>query len=46
VTWVIWNLVSICFETVLASVEDWSTVCIERTVGSKIVLEALDGTPR
>jgi hypothetical protein len=28
VTWVMWNLVSICFETVLASVQDWCTVCV------------------
>jgi hypothetical protein len=25
---------------------DWCTVCVERTVGSEIVLEALDGSPR
>jgi hypothetical protein len=41
-----WNLVSICFETVLASVEDWCTVCVECTVGSEIVLEAPDETAR
>jgi CO dehydrogenase/acetyl-CoA synthase alpha subunit len=46
VTWVMWNLVLIDFETVLASVQDWCTVCVERTVGSEIVLEAPDGTPR
>jgi hypothetical protein len=27
-------------------VQDWSTVCVERTVGSEIVLEAHDGPPR
>jgi hypothetical protein len=27
-------------------VQDWCTVCVERTVGSEIVLEATDGTPR
>jgi hypothetical protein len=37
-----WNLVSICFETLLALVQDLCTVCIERTVGSKIVSEAPD----
>jgi hypothetical protein len=26
--------------------QDWSTVCVEHTVGSEIVLEAPDGTPR
>jgi hypothetical protein len=40
VTWVTWNVVSIYFETLLAFVQDWCTVCIECTVGSKIVLEA------
>jgi hypothetical protein len=45
VTWVLWNLVLICFETVLASVQYRSTVCVERTVGLEIVLEAPDGTP-
>jgi hypothetical protein len=46
VTWVMWNLVLICFETVLASVQDWCTVCVECTVGSEIVLEAPDETAR
>ena len=26
--------------------EDWCMVCAERTIGSKIVLDAPDGTPR
>jgi hypothetical protein len=26
--------------------QDWCTVCVERTVGSEIVFEALDGTHR
>jgi hypothetical protein len=26
--------------------QDWWMVCVERTVGSKIVLKAYDGTPR
>jgi hypothetical protein len=34
-----WNLVSICFETVLASVQDRCSVCVKRTIGSLIVLE-------
>jgi hypothetical protein len=46
VTWVMWNLVSICFETLLAFVQDWCTVCVERIIGSKKVLEALDETAR
>jgi hypothetical protein len=28
------------------SVQDRSPVCAKRTIGSKIVLDALDGTPR
>jgi hypothetical protein len=34
VTWVMWNLVLICFETVLASVQDRCSVCVKRTIGS------------
>jgi hypothetical protein len=36
------DLVSICLETLLASVPDWCMVYIERTVGSEIVLVAPD----
>jgi hypothetical protein len=43
VTWVMWNLVLICFETVLASVQDRCTVCTECTIGIEIILDALDG---
>jgi hypothetical protein len=46
VTCVMWNLVSICFETLLAMVQDWCTICVKRTVGSEIVLEELDETAR
>ena len=41
-----WNLVSIRLEIVLVLVQDRCTVCAERTIGSKIVLDAPDGTPR
>jgi hypothetical protein len=34
VTWVMWNLVSICFEIVLASVQDRCSICIKHTIGS------------
>jgi hypothetical protein len=34
VTWVMWNLVSICFKTVLASVQDRCLVCVNHTIGS------------
>jgi hypothetical protein len=38
------NLISACLEMVLVLVQDRSTVCAERTIGSKIILDALDGT--
>jgi hypothetical protein len=41
-----WNLVLVCWETVLVSVQDRSMVCTEHTVGIEIILDALDGTPR
>jgi hypothetical protein len=33
-------------EIVLLLMQDWCMVCVEHTIGSKIVLEAPDGTPR
>ena len=45
-TWVIWNLASFRLETVLVSVQDRCMVCTRRTIGSKIVLDATDGTTR
>jgi hypothetical protein len=44
--WVIWNLVSARLETVLVLVQDRCTVWAERTIGSEIVLDTPDGTPR
>jgi hypothetical protein len=41
-----WKLGSVDLEIVLLLMQDWGTVCVERTVGSDIVLEAPDGTPR
>jgi hypothetical protein len=46
VTWVMWNLVSVCLETVLVSVLDRCTVCAKHTIGSEIILDAPDCTPR
>ena len=46
VTWVMWNLVSVCLETTLVSVQDRCTVCAKSTIGSEIILDAPDGTPR
>jgi hypothetical protein len=44
--WVMWNLVSLHLETVSVSLLYRCTVCAEHTIGSKIVLDAPDGTPR
>ena len=37
---------SVHFEMVLVLLQDWSTVCAKRTIGSDIVLDTPDGTPR
>jgi cytochrome b len=34
VTWVMWNLVSVCLETGLMSVQDRCTVCTKCIIGS------------
>jgi hypothetical protein len=39
-------LVLVSLEIVLIMKRDWCTVRVERTIGSEIVLDALDGTPR
>jgi hypothetical protein len=39
-------LILVCLEIVLILTEDRGSVCIERTIGSKIVLDAPVGTPR
>ena len=44
--WVMTNLVSIYLETVLVSVQDRCMVYTRCTIGSEIVLDALDGTTR
>jgi hypothetical protein len=40
------ELDSVHLEIVLLLMHDWCTVYVEHTVGSEIVLKALDGTPR
>jgi hypothetical protein len=45
VTWLKWKLGLVGLEIVLLVMHDWCTVCVKRTVGSEIVLEAPDGTP-
>ena len=44
--WVMVNLVSVHLETVLVSGQDRCTVCTKRTIGSGIVLDKTDGTPK
>ena len=36
----------VCLEIVLILTQDQCTVCVERTIGSGIVLDAPDGSPR
>jgi hypothetical protein len=42
--WVMWNLVSVCLQTVLLPVQYWCMVCAEPTIGSEFVLDVLDDT--
>jgi hypothetical protein len=46
VKWVLWNLILVSLEIVLVSVQDRCMVYAERTIGSEIVWDALDGTAR
>jgi hypothetical protein len=41
-----WNLVSVLSEIVLILMQERCTVCVEHTIGSKIILDTPDGTPR
>ena len=41
-----WKLVSVLSDIVLIWTQDRSTVCVERTIGSDIVIDTTDGTPR
>jgi hypothetical protein len=43
---VMWNIVSVCLEVVLLLTQDGCTVCTKSTIGSEIILNAPDGTPR
>jgi hypothetical protein len=42
--WVMWNLVSICLETLLVLVQDRCKVCAKCTTGLEIMLEAPEST--
>jgi hypothetical protein len=46
VTWVMWNLVLMHLVKVLVSVQDRCMVCTKHNIGSEIILDAFDGTPR
>jgi hypothetical protein len=39
-----WNLVLVCLEPVLVSVQDRCTVCTKRTIGLEIILVSPNGT--
>jgi hypothetical protein len=40
------KFISDCLEIVLISMHDRCTVCAERTIGTEIILDAPDYTPR
>ena len=39
-----WKLISVRLEIVLILAQDRCTVCVERTIGSEIILDTPDGT--
>ena len=41
-----WNLLSVRLEIVIVSVQDRCTVCAKCTIGSEIVTDVPNGTPR
>ena len=41
-----WKLILVLSKIVLILTQDRCTVCVERTIGSEIVFDAPDGTPR
>jgi hypothetical protein len=43
---VLWNLISVCLEIVLVSVQDWCAVCAKHNIGSEIVFDAPNVAPR
>jgi hypothetical protein len=45
-TWLRWMLDSINLEIVIILTQDRCTVCAKHSTGSKIILDALDGTTR
>ena len=45
-TWVLWNVILVHLDMLLVLVQDRCMVCAKCTIGSKIILDAPDGTPR
>ena len=43
---VMWNIVLVCLETVLVSVQDRCMVCAKRSIDLEIILDAPDCTTR
>jgi hypothetical protein len=41
-----WKIIYVCLEIVLILMQDGCTVCAERNIGSEIILDAPNGTPR
>jgi hypothetical protein len=41
-----YNLISFHLENLTILMLDWCTVCAKHTIGSEIILDAPDGTPR
>jgi hypothetical protein len=46
VTWIMWNRVLVRLEILLVLVQDRCTACAKHLVGSEIILDTPDGTPR
>ena len=44
--WLKWKLVSVRLEIMLILKQDKCMFCAERSIGSEIILDAPDGTPR
>ena len=44
-TWVLWNVIPVRLEKLLVLEQDRCMACAKRTIGSKIILDAPDGTP-
>jgi hypothetical protein len=43
--WVMANLVLVCLETVLVSMQDGGMVCTKCSLGLEIIFDEADGTP-